>query len=216
MSSHPGGPETADASNSPVRLIVDGLVKMVRNRDEATATHLDAVGRLARGLGAALGYDEPTLERIELAARLHDIGKQAVPLDLLRKATGLSDDEWDEMRLHADHGAALVSCFEPIAPLAEIVRLHHERVDGRGYPEGRIGIEIPLESRIIAIADAFHAMTVARPYARPRSPAVALDELLHCAGTQFDAEFVDRFIESFSTRGTIVQIKDTSITSSKG
>jgi HD-GYP domain-containing protein (c-di-GMP phosphodiesterase class II) len=195
-----GSDSAMRASDSPMRTIVNGLVRMVYNRDHATGIHLDAVGRLARRLGAALGYDEATLERVELAARLHDVGKQTIPLGLLLKPSALSSDEWDEMRLHTDHGAALVSCFEPIEPLAEIVRLHHERIDGRGYPEGRLGIEIPVEARIIAVADAFHAMTVARPYTTARTPTVALTELLRCAGTQFEAEFVDAFIGMFSAR----------------
>lgn len=204
MSSRIGAPEPASASDNPMRVIVDGLVNMVRTRDEGTAMHLDAVGKLGRSLGSALGYDAATLERIELAARLHDVGKHAVPLELLRKPSALSEAEWDQMRLHADHGAALVNCFQPIAPLAEIVRLHHERVDGRGYPEGRIGIEIPLEARVIAIVDAFHAMTVKRPYSSAVTPDVALDEILRCAGSQFDAEFADAFVGMFSTLGTNV------------
>jgi HD-GYP domain-containing protein (c-di-GMP phosphodiesterase class II) len=201
MSDHIGAsPESPRASDRPMRVIVDGLVKMMYNRDPATGIHLDAVGRLARRLGTALGYDQPIRERVELAARLHDIGKHVLPLGLLLKPSALSSDEWDQMRLHADHGAALVNCFGPIEPLGEIVRLHHERIDGRGYPEGRQGVEIPVEARIIAIADAFHAMTVARPYTYARTPAAALDELLRCAGTQFEAEFVDAFVGMFSVR----------------
>ncbi len=93
------------------------------------------------------------------------------------------------------NGATIVAGFPQLEKYRAIVRSHHERVDGRGYPDGLLGSEIPYESRIIAVADAFHAMTVSRPYSRVRTPAQALAELMNCSGTQFEPEYVDAFVK---------------------
>ncbi len=180
--------------------IVNGLVRMVRQRDPITAAHLDAVGLLTARLGEALGLDPPNVERIALAARLHDIGKHAVSLSILNKPAELSDDEWHEVRMHPHYGATIAAGFPHLEKFEPIIRSHHERVDGRGYPDGLIGEQIPYEARIIAVTDAFHAMTVSRPYTRVRTPSDALAELRDCGGTQFDAEFVAVFCEVMGQR----------------
>jgi HD-GYP domain-containing protein (c-di-GMP phosphodiesterase class II) len=185
------------------RELVDGLVRMVGHRDPHTGFHLDAVGALSRRLAEQLGYDEAFVERVELAGRLHDVGKHTVPLGILLKPAPLDAEEWSEIRRHPEYGATIVACFPPLQPLVEIVRLHHERVDGNGYPQRRIGSEIPIESRIIAVADAFHAMTVVRPYAAARTPGSALGELIRCADTQFDGECVEAFIATFGGRAVV-------------
>jgi len=188
-------------STKSVREVVDGLVQLVRLYDEPTGAHLDAVGALARKLAVHLGHDESTVERVELAARLHDVGKHSVPLHILHKPSSLTASEWEHMRRHPEYGATIARCFAPLEELVDIVRLHHERIDGRGYPEGRVGSEIPVEARIIAVVDAFHAMTVTRPYMQARSPRFALQEFLRCAGTQFEGEFVAAFIAMLGARG---------------
>jgi HD-GYP domain-containing protein (c-di-GMP phosphodiesterase class II) len=180
--------------------IVDGLVQMVRVRDPITASHLDAVGLLARRLAEGLDLEPITVNRITAAARLHDIGKTTIPLRILDKPDTLDESEWAQIRRHPDHGAAIVAGFPQLEKYRAIVRAHHERVDGRGYPDGLLGSEIPYESRIIAVADSFHAMTVSRPYSRVRTPAQALAELMNCSGTQFEPEYVDAFVRVMGYR----------------
>lgn len=180
--------------------IVDGLVQMVRVRDPITASHLDAVGLLARRLALQLALEPTTVNRISAAARLHDIGKTAIARSILDKPGLLDDEEWLLIRRHPDHGAAIVGGFPQLEKYRAIVRANHERVDGRGYPDGLLGNEIPYESRIIAVVDAFHAMTVSRPYSRVRTPAQALAELINCSGTQFEPEYVEAFISMMGYR----------------
>lgn len=186
----------ADADAS----LVDGLVQMVRVRDPITASHLDAVGLLAKRLCQTLELEAVTVNRISAAARLHDIGKIAVRLNILEKPGTLDESEWDEIRRHPDAGATIVAGFPQLEKYRQIVRAHHERVDGRGYPDGLLGSEIPYESRIIAVVDAFHAMTVSRPYSRVRTPAQALAELMNCSGTQFEPEYVEAFVKTMGYR----------------
>jgi HD-GYP domain-containing protein (c-di-GMP phosphodiesterase class II) len=198
-----GSPRTAAPSILEVSTdvaIVNGLVRMVRQRDPITASHLDAVGLLTERLGEALGLDPPNVERIALAARLHDIGKHAISLSVLNKPAALNDDEWREVRMHPHFGASIVAGFPHLEKFESIVRSHHERIDGRGYPDGLLGDQIPYEARIIAVTDAFHAMTVSRPYTRVLTPNDALAELRACSGTQFDAEYVEAFCDVMGYR----------------
>jgi HD-GYP domain-containing protein (c-di-GMP phosphodiesterase class II) len=174
--------------------IVDGLVQLVRVRDPITASHLDAVGLLARRLALTLELEAVTVARITAAARLHDIGKTTISLQILDKPGLLDELEWEQIRRHPDSGATIVAGFPQLEKYRAIVRTHHERVDGRGYPDGLLGSEIPYEARIIAVVDAFHAMTVSRPYSRLRTPAQALAELMNCSGTQFEPEYVEAFV----------------------
>lgn len=177
------------------RRLADGLVGMLSVRDPETGSHLDAVGRLCARLARRLNLTSAMVEQIELAGRLHDIGKHLVAFDIIAKPSALSADEWAQMKRHSALGAKVLLGFEALEELAPIVRSHHERVDGAGYPDGRAGAEIPLASRIVAICDAFHAMTAARPYAKNREPGDALDELVRCSGTQFDAGLVAVFVD---------------------
>lgn len=180
--------------------IVDGLVGMVRVRDPITASHLDAVGLLARRLATSLELESVTVNRIATAARLHDIGKSTVSRRVLEKPGTLDEKEWQQIRRHPNHGASIVAGFPQLEKYRSIVHAIHERVDGRGYPDGLLGTEIPYESRIIAVADAFHAMTVSRPYSRVRTPAQALAELMNCSGTQFEPEYVEAFVRTMGYR----------------
>jgi len=175
--------------------IVDGLVSIVLQRDAGTGHHLNAVGLLSRQLATQLGFDAATVERVTLAGRLHDVGKQMVELELLRKPGALTIEEWATMRRHPEYGAMMVGSFQPLQGFVDIIHSHHERIDGTGYPRGLVGDEICYEARIVAVADAFHAMTVMRPYTEMRAPQEALAEIERCAGTQFDADVVAVFIE---------------------
>jgi HD-GYP domain-containing protein (c-di-GMP phosphodiesterase class II) len=177
--------------------IVDGLVHMMSIHDKETALHLDATAHLADRTARAMGLDEEIIARCRLGARLHDLGKIAVDVRIINKPSGLTDLEWDAMCVHPAKGEEIIAGIPALADLAAIVRAHHERVDGSGYPDRKMGDEIPLESRVIAVADAFHAMTIPRPYRKPLSVEVALEELVANAGAQFDEEVVAVFVEMF-------------------
>lgn len=182
--------------------LVDGLVRIVAAYDRATAEHLDDVGQLAERLAVALGLSLEQVARATLAGRLHDIGKMAVSRSILLKPMQLSASEWDELKTVPRHGAAIILGIPKLAPLATIVELHHERIDGAGYPSNLVGHEIPIESRVIAIVDAFHAMTTVKPYHRPITTPNACAELLRCSGTQFDREIVEVFVKEIGYRGS--------------
>ncbi len=150
-------------------------------------------GHLAELTGRELGLSEPTIARVRLAALLCDVGRDQLPPEILHKQGPLSDEEWVQIRRQPELGAALLSdvSFDEIR---EWIRCHHERPDGRGYPRGLVGDQIPLEARIVAVIDAYTAMTSARPYRAARTHQEACLELRCCAGSQFDAAVVQAFV----------------------
>lgn len=135
---------------------------------------------------------------MEAAAFLHDLGKIAIDDTLLHKSTPLSAEEFDVIKKHPALGAMLLSQFKAMKPVMPLVYYHHERWDGRGYPAGLQGEDIPLGARILAITDAYDAMTSQRPYRLPRTPAKALAEICAFAGTQFDPQLASQFCNSMS------------------
>jgi HD-GYP domain-containing protein (c-di-GMP phosphodiesterase class II) len=164
-------------------------------RDARTAEHSRTVGTFARRTAIALGLPPDCVERIHAAGVLHDLGKLAIADAILHKPGALDDDEWTEIMRHPDIGARILE-IAGAGDIAEWVRAHHERVDGRGYPNGISGQQIPLEARILAVADAYEAMIADRPY-RAGMPAVdACEELVRCSGTQFDPAVVEAFLAS--------------------
>lgn len=186
-----------DMNDSDTAELAAGLVRVVQMHDRDTAVHLDATGALARRIAIAMDLPADQVLTIELAARLHDIGKVGVRKEVLCKPAALTDDEWREMRSHSEVGAEVLVDTPKLAHLAPIVRAHHERIDGAGYPDRLRGDEIPLEARVIAVADAFHAMTTERSYRHAIMPSDALEVLAQHAGTQFDADVVEATIEMF-------------------
>jgi HD-GYP domain-containing protein (c-di-GMP phosphodiesterase class II) len=170
---------------------VDALATALSVWDGQTRRHSDTVVELARKTGARMGLDPMELLELELAALLHDVGKLRVPRELLRKPGPLSESEERLMRNHPAWGAELVSGVPGLQAVALVVRHHHERVDGGGYPSGLSGVRIPVASRIMAVCDAYGAMTEARPYRDQRDPQSALAELRDLAGNQFDPAVVD-------------------------
>jgi putative nucleotidyltransferase with HDIG domain len=164
---------------------------MLHATGAGTAEHSHAVELLALRIADHLGLDGELRRSVGLAARLHDIGKYAIPSSVLEKRAPLSADEWRMMRDHTVFGEQILRAGSEMAAVAIYVRHAHERWDGRGYPDGLAGEQIPLISRIIFCADAYDAICTDRPYRRGASPAEGLAEIRSCSGTQFDPRVVD-------------------------
>jgi putative nucleotidyltransferase with HDIG domain len=155
------------------------------------------VAELCSATARSLGLPEETVVRIELAGRLHDIGKVAIPDAILEKPGPLNSKEWEMMRTHTEIGARIVGAAPALHDVAEIVRCHHERHDGSGYPDGLRGDRIPIGARILGVCDAFVAMMRHRPYIDGITVTEALAELTRCSGTQFDPRVVEAFEQVF-------------------
>ncbi|MEN3306845.1 MAG: hypothetical protein V7603_3047 [Micromonosporaceae bacterium] len=157
--------------------------------------HSSAVSRWATVLSRALGHDPATTWRVELASRLHDVGKIVVPEAILSKPGGLTTAEWELLRQHPDHGARLARLVPGLGAVAESIRQHHERYDGTGYPD-RLGAgDIRVESRVIAVCDSWAAMRSDRAYQAAMPEDRAREQLRSGRGTQFDPELVDLFLD---------------------
>jgi HD-GYP domain-containing protein (c-di-GMP phosphodiesterase class II) len=141
------------------------------------------------------------IDALRHAAELHDIGKVAIPDAILNKPGPLDEKEWEFVRRHTLIGQRIVSAAAGLRPAGEVVRSSHERWDGKGYPDGLAGEQIPLGARIVAVCDAYHAMTADRVYRRAMSHEDAMAELQRCAGTQFDPEVVATFERAIATPG---------------
>src|SRR6266496_3391200 len=173
------------------------LASALAARDPSTAAHCARVTFLSRRLAGWLGWDERQLRTLEVGAPLHDIGKVTISEALLRKRGPLQPHELAEIRTHPAAGAKLISPVGPAREALPCVLYHHERWDGAGYPTGRRGTEIPVEARLLAVADAFDAMTSMRPYRRALPISRALGEIERCAGSQFDPVIAAAFLEAW-------------------
>jgi putative nucleotidyltransferase with HDIG domain len=173
--------------------ILLALSRAIEARDPYSSGHAARVTALAEAVAERLGWDEERRELLRTAAALHDIGKLTVSERVLRKPGPLTEDELSEVRAHPETGARMVGLIRKLREAVPAVRHHHERWDGHGYPTGSAGERIPIEARVLAVADAFDAMTSHRPYRRALPAAHALSELRRCAGTQFDPEIVQVF-----------------------
>ncbi|HTT93779.1 MAG TPA: HD-GYP domain-containing protein [Solirubrobacterales bacterium] len=185
----PGVPRPGPTWNARLR----GLVTALETRVPGSAGHGRRVAAMGGLVAARLGLDPGEVTRVECAARVHDVGKIIVSPEILEKPGALSADEFAEMRRHAVFGARLVASLEDPA-LTAMVRHHHERIDGTGYPDRLRGEEIPLGARIIAVVDSYDALTARRPYREPASPVVAISILEEEAGRTLDGEVVAAFI----------------------
>lgn len=166
------------------------LAQAVDTRIAVPDEHSTAVARYAAAMAEEMGWQGTELALLRMAAMLHDVGKVGIPDAILRKASALTEEEFDQMRLAPVAGAELVGRVEGLGPIVPWIYHAHEHIDGSGYPEGLRGEVIPLASRIIAVADAFDAMTTNRPYRAALSREDAMAELHRCAGTQFDPQCV--------------------------
>jgi HD-GYP domain-containing protein (c-di-GMP phosphodiesterase class II) len=174
------------------------LSRAIEARDPYSSGHGARVTAIAESVAARLGWHGERIDVLRMGAALHDIGKLTVSTDVLGKPGPLSSDELSDIRRHPETGARMVQLIPRLRPAVPGVRHHHERWDGRGYPDGCAGRSIPAEARILAVADAFDAMTSDRPYRPALSPERALAELRRCAGAQFDPEVVGALVEAWS------------------
>jgi diguanylate cyclase (GGDEF)-like protein len=180
----------ASRRTSASRQTMDVLLQVVSERNAELGDHGSGVARLAVAVGERLGLAEAEIAEVERAAELHDIGKIAIPDAILAKPDELTKDEWAFIRRHPLIGERILSAAPSLVRVAQLVRMSHERIDGRGYPDSLSGGAIPLGARIIFACDAFDAMTSDRAYRKGMSEELAVEELRRCAGTQFDAEVV--------------------------
>ena len=177
------------------------LVRALAAFDAETAEHSATVALYARDVALQLGADADSAAAIQLGALVHDVGKLALPAALLLKAEPLDEDEWALVREHPEAGARIVAGLPSSHTLLAIVRHHHERVDGRGYPHGLRGSDIPAAARIVGACDAYAAMTQHRPYRASVAPDDAIAELRRNADAQFDSEVVSALVWVLDAEG---------------
>ena len=176
------------------------LGDVVEADDAYTGSHSRGVVELSIGVAKELGLDARQCRNVEFAALLHDVGKIAVPNEIINKAGPLNDDEWKIMHRHTIEGEEMLNRVGGVlSEVGRIVRSSHEDYDGSGYPDGLVGEEIPIEARIVTCCDAFSAMTTTRSYRKAMSLEVAVEELRNCAGTQFDPQVVALLVKTVTS-----------------
>ena len=185
-----------------VQDVLVSLASAVEAKDPRTEHHCSRLAHAAVAVARSLDLSEDLVEAIGYGAVLHDIGKIGVAEKILQKAEGLTEEEWVEMRRHPVIGATIIEPLQIGRLAAPIVRHHHERWDGRGYPDGLRGEAIPVGARIVAVADAFDAMTHDRPYRSALSVEEAVEQLVAGRGHQFDGEAVAPFVEQYLSQPT--------------
>ena len=189
--------QAPDEREDPRQLLLS-LVETLNRTDSFMAGHSERVAEISSSLGRLLKFSASDVDFVHRAGLAHDVGKIAIPEKVLRKTEPLTPDELHLIRLHPIFGASMLSRLPGMDSLIPIVLHHHERWDGTGYPAGLSMTDIPKEARVIAVADAFDAMTSYRPYAEVMSADEALAELRRCSGAQFEPSVVDAMHEAFS------------------
>jgi putative nucleotidyltransferase with HDIG domain len=186
------------------------LSNALEAKDAVTSRHTEEVVRLAVAVAAELDLELDAVQSVELGAVLHDIGKVRVPEAILNKPAPLTDEEWEIMRTHPEVGEQILKPIQSLQGILPIVRHHHERWDGTGYPDRLAGTAIPLGARIVSVCDSYRAMTEDRPYRAALSEAEARSELEQGAGAQFDADCVQAFLRALDRRdasATVVALR---------
>lgn len=180
--------------NSARSQILNTLMAALAERDYITSGHVGRVKNLCIKMGEKLNLSPKQMGDLTLLAEVHDLGKVGIPDKILFKKGPLTDEEWEIMRQHSEKGYRIALSAPDLSGIADLILKHHERWDGKGYPIGLKGKEIPIECRILSIIDAFDAMTSERPYSNKKSKEEAINELKRCTGTQFDPELVKVFL----------------------
>lgn len=176
--------------------LVDALAAALDAKSSYTCGHSERVADLALLIAQNLGLTDEKKQLIHIGAHLHDIGKIGIPDEVLNKPGRLTDEQFAIIKQHPVIGFNIVNKVKTFEVISDIVRYHHERYDGKGYPDGLKGFDIPFGARIVAVADSFDAMTAPRIYRPCFTQEEALDEIKRCRGSQFDPEVVDCFIEA--------------------
>jgi putative nucleotidyltransferase with HDIG domain len=178
------------------------FLSVIDAMDQYTYTHTEGVVKYSSIIAEELALSEEEIEDLKIGALLHDIGKLELGREILNKKEKLTDEELLLIKQHPIFGVNMLKTLTYFGNVIEIVKYHHERYDGKGYPEGLKGKEIPLGARIVAVADSFDAMTTMRAYrSRHKSYEEAAEELLRCAGAQFDPDIVNAFIAHINRNG---------------
>jgi len=176
--------------------VIDAIMNTLFEKSVREQQHSIRVGILAAAIAEAMQLDEATVAKVKAAGALHDIGKIGIDERILNKTDSLTEFEWNLMKQHPVRSARILATIDAYLDIVPFVKSHHERYDGLGYPSGLSSTQIPLEARIICVADAFDAMTKVRPYRAPITKEVAAEELNRCAGSQFDPHIVEVFTHS--------------------
>lgn len=186
---------TPSEDSSPVDKIAHALTVALGARDHYTRIHCDRVVQLAAELGMHIGLTPQELEKLALSARFHDLGKIGIPDTILRKPTSFEANEWECMKQHVLIGEQIVLAINGgrASGIARTVRHHHEHYDGSGYPDGLKGSDIPLDARIISVADSYDAMIARRPYHNARDHQAVMDILISESGSKHDPDLVHAF-----------------------
>jgi putative nucleotidyltransferase with HDIG domain len=182
--------------------VLSSLVRTLDERDSRAARHCAAVAQFSRDIAKATGLNDREQELAHTAGLLHDIGKFALSDRVMERGAKLEDADWRGIRRHPEIGAGLLKDIGVYGPVAEIVLAHHERIDGRGYPNGLKGDEIPPIAKIVAVAEVYDTLTAPDTYRTPMTSFEALNELRRVAGSQLDAVYVEALAELLAGRGT--------------
>jgi putative nucleotidyltransferase with HDIG domain len=192
--------EEEDDPNRTKFDVLNGLVTAIDHKDRYTKKHSEDVTQYALALADALQLSDETMSAVRIAGLLHDVGKIGVPDGILRKPGKLTDQEFEVMKGHVTISSLIIHGLPYLTDIIDAVAHHHERWDGRGYPNGCTGTDIPLLGRVMAVADAFSAMTLDRPYRAAMSVEAALAEIEKGAGTQFDPELARIFVDTMRAK----------------
>jgi len=185
--------------------IVSSIKTTMSARSQETEEHAERLASLAKQIGSMMNLQQVELNELELFATLHDIGKVGISDKILNKPGKLTDDEWTEMKKHSEIGYRIAMASPELVPVADFILSHHERWDGRGYPQGLEGKKIPLPSRILAVADSFDAMTENRVYRKAMPKEEALEEIRRNSGTQFDPQVASAFLQLMAKSSSNLQ-----------
>lgn len=181
------------------RNMINSIVNTLQQKNPREEMHSQRVSLISEKIAAELGFSEYERKRVRLAGLMHDIGKISINEEVLNKPGRLNEEEWQQIKKHPENGFKILSTSVDTMEIANAILAHHERWDGKGYPKGIAGENIPMMARIIAVADTFDAMTSMRPYRQTSDEAEAIEEIRKCAGTQFDSFVVDAFVKYSSS-----------------
>jgi HD-GYP domain-containing protein (c-di-GMP phosphodiesterase class II) len=172
----------------------------LHEKSQETEEHAQRLVKLSKAVGEKIGLTDEQFDDLELFSALHDIGKIGIDDQILNKPSRLTEEEWIEMKKHSEIGYRIAMSSPELMSIAEYILTHHEHFDGKGYPQGQTGENIPLLSRIVAVVDAYDAMTEDRPYRKGMSKEAALTEIIKNSGKQFDPNIAKIFVEIISNR----------------